>query len=590
MANSIDFILTTAADKLISKVLTGKTLNFTRMAVGDGFSYDINVSKGFTTLVNEILSLDIIKKETLSPKSVRITSAFKNTDAQKEFYYREVGLYAQDPDTGEEVLYAYGNRNDAAELITPTSSNVITKQLVFIISVGNSANVTFNVNAGVYALQEDITTLQADLDKLNSTKADKTQISSPYNFKGDCTSTELASKTGMVINDTWYITDLKMKKTWNGTAWGQSSLNESEYQEELNRISKEAKDCFLSVENLIDLNLNLIDYVGIIADKYVAWDTGVLYTNTSYNATDYIEIKEAQSYFLTHITQLAWYDSNKTYISGFNNGSANTVISPIGAKYIRISIPDEHLNGYVFCEGESDVNLQKATFKNGVLDENKPLNNKTINFIGDSITHGYDGENSGDYVDNPYPTVIANEFGANVRNYGITGCTLAGDGVSTGSDGVILGFNPIAKRYTNMDEDCDCVVVFAGTNDYGADRPIPLGTINDNTLLTFYGALNILAKGLIAKYPNGKILFVTPLRRSRTDANSYNHLLVDYVDAIKEVCEYYSIPCLDMYRSGGCYPDVDVWKNINLPDGLHPSQSYYNVLGHIIGKFIEMYV
>ena len=179
MANSIDFILTTAADKLISKVLAGKTLNFTRMTVGDGFSYDINIAKGFKSLVNEVLSLDIIKKETLSPKSVRVTSAFKNTDAQKEFYYREVGLYAQDPDTGEEVLYAYGNRNDAAELIKPTGSNVITKQLAFIISVGNSANVTLNVNAGVYALQEDITTLQADLDKLNSTKADKTMIGTP---------------------------------------------------------------------------------------------------------------------------------------------------------------------------------------------------------------------------------------------------------------------------------------------------------------------------------------------------------------------------------------------------------------------------
>ena len=168
MANTIDFILTTAADELISKVLSGKTLNFTRMAVGDGFSYDINVAKGFKNVVNEVLSLDITKKETLSPKSVKITSAFKNTDAQKEFYYREVGLYAQDPDTGEEVLYAYGNRNDAAELITQTGANVVTKQLVFVISVGDSAKVTFNVNADVYALQEDMLDVQADISEIQT--------------------------------------------------------------------------------------------------------------------------------------------------------------------------------------------------------------------------------------------------------------------------------------------------------------------------------------------------------------------------------------------------------------------------------------
>ena len=171
MANTIDFILTNSASDLISKVLSGKTLNFTRMAVGDGFSYDTTVAKGYTTLVNEMLSIDITKKETLTPSSVKVTSAFKNTDAQKEFYYREVGLYAQDPDTGKEVLYAYGNRNDAAELITPTGSNVITKQLAFIISVGDSANVTFNVNTGVYALQEDIQTLQTSLQELDRTKA-----------------------------------------------------------------------------------------------------------------------------------------------------------------------------------------------------------------------------------------------------------------------------------------------------------------------------------------------------------------------------------------------------------------------------------
>ena len=171
MANTIDFILTNAASKLISKVLSGKTINFTRMAVGDGFSYDTTAAKDYTALVNEVLSLDITKKETLTASSVRITSAFKNTDAQQEFYYREVGLFAEDPDTGEEVLYAYGNRNDAAELITPTGSSVITKQLSFIISVGKSANITFSVNADVYALQEDLTTLQTTLNDLNRTKA-----------------------------------------------------------------------------------------------------------------------------------------------------------------------------------------------------------------------------------------------------------------------------------------------------------------------------------------------------------------------------------------------------------------------------------
>ena len=173
MANTINFILTNAALELIPKILNGKTLNFTRMAVGDGFSYDDTIAKGFETLVNEVLSVDITKKEVLTTSSVRITSAFSSSDAQKEFYYREVGLFAQDPDTGREILYAYGNRNEAAELITPIGKNIVTKKLIFIVSVGDSANVTFNVNEDVYALQSDMLEVQENLRQFETGKANK---------------------------------------------------------------------------------------------------------------------------------------------------------------------------------------------------------------------------------------------------------------------------------------------------------------------------------------------------------------------------------------------------------------------------------
>ncbi len=202
MSNEINFILTNSATELIPKVLNGKTLNFTRMAVGDGFSYNTEIAKGYKTLVNEVLSLDITKKEILSPSSIKITSAFKSTDAQKEFYYREVGLYAQDPDTGQEVLYAYGNRNDAAELITPTGANIVTKQLIFIVSVGDSANVTFNVNADVYALQEDMLDVQAN--KANKNLSNTGMITNcllevPQRIKYELIDGMLTIKAGSVV-------------------------------------------------------------------------------------------------------------------------------------------------------------------------------------------------------------------------------------------------------------------------------------------------------------------------------------------------------------------------------------------------------
>lgn len=202
MANTIDFILTNAAEELTAKVMNGKTLNFIRMAIGDGFSYDTTVAKGYKTLVHEVLSLNITKKEVLNAESVKITSAFTSTDANAEFYYREVGLFAEDPDTKEEVLYAYGNRNDAAELITPAGNNIVSKQLMFIVTVGDSANVTFNVNQGIYALQSDMVDVQqnkANKDLVNTGMITNCLLEVPQDIKLELSNGVLTLKAGSKV-------------------------------------------------------------------------------------------------------------------------------------------------------------------------------------------------------------------------------------------------------------------------------------------------------------------------------------------------------------------------------------------------------
>lgn len=191
MANTINFILTNAALELIPKIINGKTLNFTRMAVGDGFSYDENVAKGFTTLVNEVLNLEITKKEIENSSTVKITSAFTSSDVQKEFYYREVGLFALDPDTGKEILYAYGNRNDAAELITPNGSSSVAKRLIFSVSVGNSANVIVNINSDIYD--------KADKNLANTGMITNCLLEVPHNIKLELTNGVLTLKAGSKV-------------------------------------------------------------------------------------------------------------------------------------------------------------------------------------------------------------------------------------------------------------------------------------------------------------------------------------------------------------------------------------------------------
>ena len=55
---------------------------------------------------------------------------------------------------------------------------------------------------------------------------------SPFNFKGSCTYANLPS-SGNAVNDTWYVTNRKYRVTWTGSAWQQSSMDESSYTDDL---------------------------------------------------------------------------------------------------------------------------------------------------------------------------------------------------------------------------------------------------------------------------------------------------------------------------------------------------------------------
>ena len=76
---------------------------------------------------------------------------------------------------------------------------------------------------------------------LDTKKANKTDISVPYKFRGNCTFASLPT-SGNEINDTFYVTDEKCKYSWNGTNWYQSSLDETDYLDEFNTFKGEVNN------------------------------------------------------------------------------------------------------------------------------------------------------------------------------------------------------------------------------------------------------------------------------------------------------------------------------------------------------------
>ena len=205
------------------------------------------------------------------------------------------------------------------------------------------------------------------------------------------------------------------------------------------------------------------------------------------------------------------------------------------------------------------------------------LKGKKINFLGDSITEGV---GASEYA-HCYVEQFAAATGAVCRNYGISGTRIAKRRVPY----EIPEFDRYyASRVPEMDPDADVVVVFGGTNDYG-HGDAPLGEMNDRTVWTYYGALHVLFTALIEKYPTAQIVVLTPLHRE--DEEKRTPILKPFVDATRQVAEYYSLPVLDLWANYGIQPRIPVMKNMYVPDGLHPNDAGHGILANKLRAFLE---
>jgi len=208
-----------------------------------------------------------------------------------------------------------------------------------------------------------------------------------------------------------------------------------------------------------------------------------------------------------------------------------------------------------------------------------------IVFLGDSITEGV----GADKTENRYTDVFQRLSGAIVSNHGIGGTRIARQ---TTPHNEIYDKNDFVKRVDELDPDADIVVVFGGTNDFG-HGDAPIGTFDDKDEYTFYGAMHILCKKLINKYPGKPVVFMTPLhRRNELDTNNDRNgqakaPLKRYVEIIREVAEYYSLPVLDLYKNSCMQPAVEIIQKEFMPDGLHPSSKGHRLIAERIYGFLK---
>ncbi|MBQ3653481.1 MAG: hypothetical protein II954_03575, partial [Synergistaceae bacterium] len=103
-------LLTSAGRNLLAKALTGKELHFTRAFVGDG-SLGSRKPADLTALISPKRELPIHSMNTTgSLGTCEVVLEMSNKGLSQGFFVREYGLFALDPDSGQEVLYSYCNK------------------------------------------------------------------------------------------------------------------------------------------------------------------------------------------------------------------------------------------------------------------------------------------------------------------------------------------------------------------------------------------------------------------------------------------------------------------------------------------------
>lgn len=142
------FVVTSAGRDIIARIITGLNITFNRIVIGDSYDYDTENFVNKTSVINEVKSLNISSMQITSSNVVELTAEFGKSDIEDAFWYREIGIYILDPDDEtKEILFAYGNRNDAAEYITPHIQNyAVLKNIKCLVSVGASANVNILIS------------------------------------------------------------------------------------------------------------------------------------------------------------------------------------------------------------------------------------------------------------------------------------------------------------------------------------------------------------------------------------------------------------------------------------------------------------
>jgi lysophospholipase L1-like esterase len=370
--------------------------------------------------------------------------------------------------------------------------------------------------------------------------------------------------------------------SWNGTAW----VDRGSYQSTGIANDSVQKQHVTGLE--LNSSRNLFDNVSMVEQDKGVDSQGTIATFSGW-VLGKIPVKESTTYSFFHadyeyfeqaVGRLAYLNASGVTISSVDMATLSADDSGMGGKKLTTPPNTAYIckNILVLSHDYRDTfQLELGskctsynTYFNQVITElfnlrvgEKRWSGKTGNFLGDSITLGAGGLPS-------WTAYLPELIGfSTINNYGANGSTITN-----------IDSNSMLARYPSMGS-ADLICVWGGINDfhYADVAPYTFGTMDSRDETSFYGALHTLIVGLINKYPTSNIMFMTPMKNGDFagkpfwyQTNGLGKTLKDYRNAIIDVCDYYSIPVLDMYSRGGITTMVASQSTALLKDTLHPNK------------------
>ena len=501
-----------------------------------------------------------------------------------------VRMITTDSSTGE-VQQAFDTTIGKAQSLEGLLVDVPTDEKVYDIVAQLKADLTDHVNNLLETIPEDyneltkkvennalgISELKEDLGNLNKEKLNSDVV---YEVGDDG---EVVSSTKMMdISGNGEIAKISADSVYKDNIIPLTNIAEKI----VNGLTYSVKDGIISLNGtattytLIDLgvNLSMMDGLSAIGYKIFVLDgthpsgmsivLGISLAEYAQTLTNTVQEKKSSS--------LITFNNKNISISINNNTAVNikfgVVVIPINDIPSKFNVGKKY-TGYMLnqliCTNNMwafGTNISKIKLAQYYRFRKNKLYGKSLFVVGDSVAFGF-GSGGKSYAD-----IIAEKNKMSMKKVAVSGTTFAKrDGLT----------NSILEQVQTMDKMYDYVLIEGGFNDYfQKDKGVAIGTMPKNMNSsrddkTTYGALDSICLWLKQKYPSSKLLFVVP-HKIMTNTGVLDDGFYPYLQAIRNVCEKYSISYADIALKGGCTPFYQEFRDTYFSgDGIHPNLEGY---------------